>query len=117
MKKRVVSSGDGSGCRPRHLAALDSPAFALFPRIMEHLAVNRFDDGTVRLPGTVILRCEGSNWKAIAKEPSSRLMLVTVGATLDDALAALELLLGAEEAPWEDDPNAWVPKGSGRKNS
>lgn len=117
MKKRVALSGGAGDGKPRHLAALDSPAFRLFPRILEHLAVNRFEDGTVRIPGTVICRVEGSNWKVIAKEPSSAVQLIVIGATVDDALAGLELLLGAEEAPWEEDPNAWQPKPRGRKNS
>jgi len=117
MKKRVAVSGGGDGNRPCHLAALDSPAFKLFPRILEHLAVTRFEDGSTRLPGTVICRVESANWKVIAKEPSSQLQLTVIGATIDDALAGLELLLGSEEAPWDDDPNAWVPKPRGRKNT
>lgn len=116
MKKRVASSGGGGESKPCHLAALDSPAFRLFPRILEHLAINRFEDGTPRLPGTVICRVESANWKVIAKEPSSQLQLVVIGATVDDAMAGLELLLGAEEAPWDDDPNAWQPKPRGRKS-
>lgn len=109
MKKRLVASSLDSAKGPVHSAALESKVFGAMLNILKHLAITRFDDGTPRIPGTIIWRPDGSSWKLIAKEPSSALQLTVSAPMVDDAFALLDILLGAEEAPWEHDPNAWVP--------
>jgi len=58
----------------------------------------------------------GSMWRVIAKDPDSGMQLIVYMPSLDDALLSLELLLGADEAPWEPDPYA-RPKGSPKKKN
>lgn len=109
MRKPVASSMSTQDGKPVHLAPLDSPLFSTWPCLMKHLAVTRYDDGQSRWPGTAILRTEGSSWKCILKDPTTALQLLCTATTFDDVLALAELLLGAEQAPWEPDPNAWSP--------
>lgn len=115
MRKPVASSMSEQDGKPVHLAQLDSPLFNTLPNLMKHCAVTRYDDGESRWPGTAIIRTEGSTWKVILKDPSTALQLLCAASTLDDALALAELLLGAEKAPWESDPNAWTPGGKKKK--
>lgn len=115
MKKRVAPSMTPLGGKPSHSAPLESTILGAFLNILKHCAITRFEDGTPRLGGTIIIRCEGTAWKMILKEPSAQLCLPLMAQTFDDLLATAELYLGAEEAPWEDDPNAWVPKPRGKK--
>jgi len=111
LKQRAPQATQGAG--PSHLAAMETRVFGGLMNITAHCAVVRYDDGTPRQPGWVTIRTLGGAWQCTAKEPDAGCQLVSVANTLDDALAQLDLLLGAEDAPWEVDP--W-PLGGGRKN-
>lgn len=76
------------------------------PHLVEHLAVRVYEDGGARQPGRLIVDVVGSMWRAIAKDNDSGMQLVVYMPSLDDCLLSLELLLGADEAPWEPDPYA-----------
>lgn len=106
MKPRVVQSSPDGPKKPVHLAALETKLFGHLLNVLKHCAINRYDDGTPRTPGCIILRCDGSNWKLILKEPDGALQLSVVASTFDDVWCLADLLLGAEEAPWEPDRNA-----------
>jgi len=102
MKKRSPQASNGTG--PVHLAPIESRVFGGLMNIVAHLAEVRYDDGSPRQPGTLFIKTLGGAWSVTAKEPDAGAALPVVANTLDDALAALDLLLGADDAPWEVDP-------------
>jgi len=102
LKKRTPQAANGTG--PKNLAAVESRVFGSLMNIIGHLADVRYDDGTPRQPGTLFIKTLGGAWSVTAKEPDAQAALPVVANSLDDALAALDLLLGADDAPWEIDP-------------
>jgi len=111
--KRVKQAGTGDASQ-KHLAALESVLFGKLQAIVSHLAITQYDDGAPRRPGWITLKTLGAAWVVEAKDPDSCCKLSVVQNTLDDALAALCLLLESEEAPWEPDP--WLQqKKPGKK--
>jgi hypothetical protein len=112
MKKRAPQATQGAG--PEHLAAMETRVFGDLGNITAHCAVVRYEDGSPRQPGWVTMRTLGGAWQVTAKEPDAGCQLVSVANTLDDALAQLDLLLGAEDAPWELDP--WARTKAAQKD-
>ena len=110
VKKRTPQATQGAG--PVHLAAMETIIFDRVPNITAHCATVRYEDGTPRQPGWITIRTLGGAWQVTAKEPDACCQLVSVAQTLDDALAQLDLLLGADEAPWELDP--WAKRKGGQ---
>jgi len=79
--------------------------------IVKHLTVRQYDDGSLRTPGTLLVKTVGSMWQLTAKDPDSCQQLIVLAATCDDALLMLSMLLEADDAPWEPDP--WAkPQGA-----
>lgn len=117
LKKKIPQSGQQSG--PTSAADLSSVCFARLPHVLEHLAVVRYEDGSPRQPGSIFVRTLGVAWAVTAMDPDSGCRLPVVANSLDDALAALDLLLGAEDAPWEVDPynKRRGQQTGGKKNS
>lgn len=111
MKKRQPHFGDGEAGKPIHLAPMDTVLFKQFLPVLAHCAVNRYDDGTPRAPGYLIIRTDGAQWKMILKEPDVGLQLSLSAATFDDLFALACLFLEVDTAPWESDPYA---KGNGK---
>lgn len=102
MKKINLLAGPNAN-RAKNLAAVESNLLTGFPAVIAHLAVVRYDDGDPRQPGWVQLRTQGALWQTTAKDPDGAASLTATGSTIDDALALLELLLSAPDAPWEPD--------------
>ena len=111
MKKRTPKSTEGAG--PVHLAPIETNVFCRLMNIVAHLAEVRYEDGSPRTPGTLFVKTMGGAWSITAKEPDAQLQLPVVANTLDDALAAMDLLLGADDAPWEID--RWAAGKGGDK--
>lgn len=109
--KRKGKPADGSVVTAQ--ASLRTTILAQCPHLVEHLSVRAYDDGGQRQTGRLIVDVVGSMWRCIAKDADSGMQLVVYMPSLDDALLSLELLLGADEAPWEPDPYA-KPKASPR---
>ena len=115
MKKiNLLSTADAT--RPRHLAAVETNLLHQFPALIAHLAVTRYDDGDPRQVGWVQLRTQGAIWQVTAKDPDGAASLCATGGSIDDALALLELLLSAPDAPWEPDRYLMQAR-TGRKKS
>lgn len=113
-KIKIAATAPGSG--PVHLAAVETNLFHKLPAVVAHCAVTRYDDGEVRKPGWVIIKTQGAMWVATAKDPDACAQIVATGQTLDDAIALLDLLLGAHDAPWEPDPYLKPARPGGRRN-
>jgi hypothetical protein len=102
MKRRqIIAAMPVSG--PQHIAPIDSRILSQVLNVISHCCIVRYDDGSPRRPGWVTLQTQGASWMLVAKDPDSSAQLRVVGPTLDDAFALLDMLLGAEDAPWEPD--------------
>jgi hypothetical protein len=102
--KKVKLGQGASATTATHLAAVESNVFAKLMNLVSHCAVVRYEDGDPRVPGWFTVKARGAAWIVQVKDPDSACQLQATGNTLDDALALADLLLGSEEAPWENDP-------------
>lgn len=107
LMKRKNKPSEGSTVTAQ--ASLRSTILAQCPHVVEHLAVRQYEDGGARQTGRLMVDVVGSMWRCLAKDADSGMQLVVYMPSLDDALLSLELLLGADEAPWEPDPYARQP--------
>lgn len=101
MKKRTVRTDGTAG--PVHLAPMESNYLTQIQPIVAHCATCRYSDGSPRRPGWITVSTAGTSWVVTAKEPDAAAQLRVTGATLDEALDMLSLLLDSEDAPWEPD--------------
>lgn len=114
--KRATAAGDGEqGKVPCHLAAVESKALQDCPSLVAHMVTIRYDDGASRSTGTLYVKIQGPNWYVTVKDPDARLQMTGIGASFDDALAAVELMLGMEKPPWEVD--RWAERQEPRKKT
>lgn len=116
VKKKIVGAAAGTSSA-LHLAPLDGVVLGKFPALVAHCAVTRYDDGEPRRPGWFTVKSMGSAWCIQVKDPDAAASMTAIGNTLDDALTLAELLLGAEEAPWEPDAFLKRLNGSSKKGS
>jgi len=104
MKRKNLSPAPEDNCAFKHLAAIETNLWAKLPNLVAHCCVTRYDDGEPRKPGWVTIKTMGSAWVVQLKDPDSCLQMSATAQSLDDALCLADLLLGAEQAPWEPDP-------------
>lgn len=74
-----------------------------FPLIREFLSATAYDDQTPRSPGYLTLRNRGGSYEITLYDVDAGMRVAARACLLDDVLAAAELLLGADQAPWEQD--------------
>lgn len=117
LKRRTVPVVDSAEGVPATAADCTSKLLGPLGNVMMHLAVIRYDDGTPRRPGRLFLETQGSTWVVCLKEPDAGLELRCSGQTLDDALAAADLLLGSDQCPWQPDSWAQQRSQSGKRRS
>lgn len=82
---------------------------AKFPAIWEFLTEVKLEDGTTRVPSTLMLIIEDGSWKACLNDRENERSCWMAGLTLDTVLARLEATLCDGEAEWRK----W--RGAGRK--
>lgn len=111
VKKRSRTQPDAKP--PESLASLLSKLFEQLPNLIQHMATTRYDDGTPRQPGTMMIQTMGAAWKIVLKEKDGKMEMNVVGNTLDDALVLAELYAGSDDAPWE--PDNWARQQETRK--
>lgn len=85
----------------RHLAALESHSFRDYLGILEALAVLQYEDGSPRQSGYLGIWTQGSTWFVRVNDKDASAQLTCEGRTIDEALATLNLMLSASDAPWE----------------
>lgn len=100
MKKKVALGLVGA---PIPALPLESVALKKYPRVLEHLIVTGYDDGTVRVPGSVRVDNRVIYLTITLYDPDSGMRLAVNGPTVDDCLAAANRLLDAPDCPWEVD--------------
>ena len=94
---------------------MESNVFSKLFHLVAHCAVTRYDDGDPRRSGWFTVKTMGSAWVVQVKDPDSCLQMSATAQSLDDALCLADLLLGAEEAPWEPDPFLRQQTAKGKK--
>jgi len=114
MKKVKIAAATTNG-GPAHLAAIESDMLSKCPAIVSHCCILRYEDGDPRRPGWITLKVQGATWYAIAKDPDACASITATGQSVDDALALLDLLLSAPDAPWETDDYLMKSRPPGRK--
>lgn len=103
VKKKLVQ-GPAGGSAAAHLAAVESNVFANLTNLVAHCSMTRYDDGDARKPGWFTVKTMGASWVVQVKDPDGKCSMNLTAQSLDDALALADMLLGAEDAPWEPDP-------------
>jgi hypothetical protein len=104
VKRRMPSEAIAGKVAPQHLAAVETNVMNTLPNLVSHCCVTRYDDGTARRPGWWTVKTQGTTWIVQVKDPDGCCGLSAMAQSLDDALALADLLLGADDAPWEPDP-------------
>lgn len=112
MKKIKVGATTAGGTA-RHLAPVESDILSKLPNVVAHCCVTRYEDNDPRRPGWITIKTMGAAWVVQCKDPDACASLTATADTLDNALVLADLLLGAEEAPWENDP--FLKRQDGRK--
>lgn len=103
MKPKVLGGASDDGSPLKHLAPMESNVFTSLHALVAHCAVVRYDDGKPRKPGWITIKTNGAAWIVQVKDPDSCLSMSCTSDTLDNALAMAELLVAADNAPWEKD--------------
>lgn len=103
VKKKTVG-GTAASSGAVHLAAMETNIFHQLPSLVAHCTTTKYDDGDPRQPGWFTVKTMGAAWMVMVKDPDSCAQFSATASTLDDALQLAELLLSADEAPWEPDP-------------
>jgi len=73
----------------------------VYPQILEYLSQTLYPDGSKRETSSLVVLCDGAAWRVCLSDRDNQRVMWKTGATLVDALEAVELaLLG-------DDPSDW----------
>lgn len=103
MALRRLNEGGGSG-GGQPAASPVSTRLGVFKTILAHLTETAYEDGGSRQVGWLTVRARGGQWECVLKDPDSSSSLSASASKLDEALALLEQLVGADPAPWQHDP-------------
>jgi len=99
IKRRVTD--------PQTLVPPDLPSaskiLAKCPLLIQFLTARSYEEGGARLPGRFWFEVQGTAFVVTLFDLDQALKVAVRAGTLDDVFAAVELLLGAENAPWEPD--------------
>lgn len=92
-----------------------STCLAKFPRLSSLLNASGWDGGVEKGERSLMLFVKGSIIRALVKVECPPVKLSAVGRSFDEALAALDGLLGAADVPWEQDGQLGVAKPKKKK--
>lgn len=93
----------------------ESKILAKLVNVRTFLSARSYEGGGVRLPGKLWLEGNALGFTITLKDVDQALLLTVRASTLDDVFAAAELVLGAENAPWEVDQ--WAATRQAEKKS
>lgn len=111
MKRRAPVSEN----IPGPALAAESKVLDKLPKIREFLSAVKYDDGSVRQPGYVTIRNRTWSYEITLYDPDAGLRVAVRAPTLDDVWAAAELILEADDAPWEIDQYLQSQLSRGKK--
>jgi len=92
----------GAGEPPPALLAPDD-VFGEGSLLAQWLSATKYEDGTVRIPGSVRIENLGASYRVTVYDHDAGLRLPCSAPTLSEALGSVEQLLGVVDAPWEVD--------------
>jgi len=72
-------------------------------RLADLLCSGAWDDGALKGQRTLMVFIDGGMVRCIVKVESPPLKMSAIGKNLDEALVALDALLGSSDPPWEQD--------------
>lgn len=99
IKRRVVN---GERIKVPALP-VESKQLLRVPLLLEFLSSTEYEDGIKRTPGYMTLRNKTIEYEITLYDPDAGMRLPVRGRTLDQLLMAVETLLGAQDAAWEED--------------
>lgn len=92
---------------PSSLAAPEASSattyLTLSPLLIEFVTATSYDDGAPRVPGYFTVRIRGTEWEITLYDPDGGVRLPVRAPTVDDALLAVEVAVGSQDAAWEPD--------------
>lgn len=111
LKRPVLRESAGLSCLPN-----DSPLARSYPALWEFLTLEKWDDGTSRVTGTVRLFAEDGLVKCCANDRDGvgRVCWFS-GEALEDVLASLDNALATGEGEWRLDKYKAPAGGRGRR--
>jgi hypothetical protein len=74
-----------------------------FNDLREFLCATSWPDGSARQPGTLLVMTGGSKWTLKVRDPNGSRYAFYSANTLPDAMAGLDLGLGADDLDWRED--------------
>jgi hypothetical protein len=86
-----------------------------YPGVVEFLSRSRWEDGTSRCPGTVMLIYEAGRWKLWCHDKDLGESMFISGATPEGALEAFEKALTEGSGDWRPDRQGGTPQRNGRR--
>lgn len=105
----IVRAARGGGSKPTGEAGKTDKLAQGYPRLVEFLTLDRWDDGSPRERGTILILAEDDWWKAWCNDKDGDRSLWVSDSTLGGLLAAVDEHLGSPEAVWR--PNRTKVKG------
>lgn len=87
----------------------------MFPHLVDWMTSSSWADKTPRRGCLLMISARGGVWRATLKDYDLGNELEVTVPKPEQALPALEALLGAPKAPWRADPNARPARRNGRK--
>lgn len=113
-KKKIQAVGSADG--PSRLASSETKILTALPNVVDHCCVTRYDDGSARATGWITIKTVGPMWVVAVKDPDGCCQMMCSATALDDALALADVMLGADDAPWQPDPFLLNTGSKKRKN-
>lgn len=93
-------------------AAKDAGLAKDHPAIVEYMTLRKHDDGTARIPSSLLFFCEDGQWKACLCDRDEEKTLWASAETLQELLEALEAILQGPSPQWRTKKGQRVKKGS-----
>lgn len=96
LKRCIPAATDAGGDRVARVGTFEKQ----YPSIVEFLASERWDDGSTRTRGTILLMVEGGASKCCLNDREQGRYCFISGAVMEDVLIAAELAIETDVADW-----------------
>ena len=100
LKKPSVS---GSGGRSSNVTISTGTLLTAFPHVLEFLTLHKWEDGSQRIPGTLLVFVDGSMWKGCLKDKNGPRVTFVSSSDLDGLFLAIEDGLKEDNLDWRAD--------------
>lgn len=97
FSSRAVENGEGA---PRGGYGASGEDLRHWPTLVEFIALDHFEDGSARAPGTVMLFVEGGRLKACFNDKAEGRVAFQVFDSLETILGELDKALASDDLDW-----------------